>query len=260
LVESLLNRFDALDVRVRTLLQTCAVLGNSFALTDLIRVHPGINEREIEQALEIATEEIILIEILEEEEDSKSAFSTSTGGSESKFGSSIEYSKTSSGLNVVGDRYFEFSHDMWRNTVLKTMLRERKIKLHRLIAEAMEKDQLRILQRSDIARLLTLFDHWKSCGDFCKAAPMALAVGTRLEEWDLTAQSLDLYQDALDMCFESVEPVEEGFWRSDGTSMLPQSSYAFIFLTDGLSRRRLGSGSVETRGIRSHLVPQSQNC
>lgn len=212
--ESLLNRFDALDVRVRKVLQTCAVLGNSFALSDLFRVHPELQEIEIETSLDSATEEMILLEIVEEEDDNKSAYSNSTGGSESRFGSSIEYSRTSTGWNVIGDRYFQFSHDMWRNNVLTTMLKEREIELHRLIAEAMEKDQAVIFERCDIARLLTLFDHWKSCGDFCKAAPLALAVGNRLNEWELSAQSLDLYRDALDMCFESVEPVDENHRRS----------------------------------------------
>jgi hypothetical protein len=218
---------------VRKVLQTCAVLGNSFALSDLIRVHPEINETEIEQSLEISTEEMILVEMNEEDEDTKSVISNSTGGS------SIEYSKTSTGLNVFGDRYFEFSHDMWRSNVLTTMLKERKMELHRLIAEAMEKDQDLILQRSDIARLLTLFDHWKSCGDFRKAAPLAIAVGTRLNEWDLEAQSLDLYQDALGMCFESVEPVEDRRWRSDGK--LAFSQYFLAWSISNLLRQTIGS-------------------
>jgi hypothetical protein len=177
---------------------------------------------EIEMSLDIATEEMVLLTIVEEEDDNKShksGYSNSTGGSESRFGSSIEYSKTSSDWNVIGDRYFQFSHDMWRNYVLTTMLKEREMELHRLIAEAMEKDQSIIFERCDIARLLTLFDHWKSCGDFRKAAPLALAVGNCLNEWELSAQSLDLYQDVLDMCFESVEPVDEHHWRSE--SKLP---------------------------------------
>ena len=106
------------------------------------------------------------------------------------------------------DRFFQFSHAMWRQNVLTTMLKERKIELHRLIAEAMEKDEVLVLEQSDISRLLTLFDHWKSCGDFCKTAPLALAVGARLEEWDLCAQSLELYEDALEMSFDTVQRVD----------------------------------------------------
>ena len=98
---------------------------------------------------------------------------------------------------------------MWRSNLLTTMLKERKMELHRTIAEALEQDQNAILERSDIARLLTLFDHWKACGDFRKAAPLALAVGSRLNEWDLSLQSLELYKDALEMCFEIVDPVDD---------------------------------------------------
>jgi hypothetical protein len=166
-----LNRFDALGVQVRKILQTCAVLGNSFALSDLVRVHPEISG--IEQSLEIATLEMILGEIVEDGDDNKSSFSNSTGGSRSKFGSSIEFTKTSSGINVLGDRIFEFSHDMRRSNLLTTMLKERKIELHQLIAEAMEQDQNLVLQRSDIGRLLTLFDHWKSCGEFSQGGTIS---------------------------------------------------------------------------------------
>ena len=93
--------------------------------------------------------------------------------------------------------------------MLSTMLKGRKIELHRRIAEALEKDQGIILEQSDIARLLTLFDHWKESNMFCKAAPLALAVGTRLNEWDLSTQSLELYKDALEMAFGIIEQIED---------------------------------------------------
>lgn len=243
LVEALLNRFDSLDARARKILQTCAVLGNSFAYSDLIRVHRSMDEMEIEQSLEVATNEMILIEILEDDEEVRSVISSSTGESSSRIASSIDYSRTTTttaGFHTVGDRYFEFSHDMWRSNVLKTMLKGRKIELHRQIAEAMEMDLAVMLRRNDIARLLTLFDHWKSCGgtytrfyvsvesklnsvahtfllkDFRRAAPLSLSVGSRLNEWDLQAQSTDLYRDTLDFCYESVDPVDEKFRRLDG--------------------------------------------
>jgi hypothetical protein len=73
-----------------------------------------------------------------------------------------------------------------------------------------------MIRRNDIARLLTLFDHWKCCSSFLKAAPLALTVGSRLNEWDLQAQSTDLYQDTLEICYDSVEPVDERFRASNG--------------------------------------------
>jgi hypothetical protein len=206
----MLNRFDSLDALVRKVLHTCAVLGNSFSLSDLVRVHPEIDFALLENSLSVAISEMILVEI--GDDDEKSTFTTvsSNGGSTSKFSSSLEFSKTSSRLDIDGDRNFEFSHGMWRTMVLATLLEARKIELHRLIAVAMEKDQAGdVLERSDLSRLLTLFEHWKSCGEFSKAAPLALVVGSRLKEWDLVHQSVDIYRGALEMSLRSVHPVEK---------------------------------------------------
>lgn len=219
--ETFLSRFDALDVRVRKVLQTCAVLGLSFSLSDVVRVHPELEEVEIENALDNAVEEIILVERFEDEDESVSSGNSGSTGcdSDSRSGIGNEMGRDNSAgstdmeMEDMDDRFFEFSHAMWRQKVLTTMLKDRKIELHRLIAEAMERDQVHILEQCDISRLLTLFDHWKACGDFCKAAPLALAVGSRLEEWDLAMQSLDLYRDALEMSFESVEAVDENGGR-----------------------------------------------
>lgn len=210
--ETFLSRFDTLDVRVRKVLQTCAVLGLSFALSDVIQVHPDLEEIDLENALDVAIDEMILIEQIEEDDDNASLKSGSTGTGESEAHTNtitIDRSRGSDGVKPMTDRFFQFSHAMWRQNVLKTMLKERKVELHRLIAEAMEKDQVLILEQSDISRLLTLFDHWKACGDFCKTAPLALAVGARLEEWDLSAQSLELYEDALEMSYDTVQRVED---------------------------------------------------
>ena len=209
--ETFLSRFDTLDVRVRKVLQTCAVLGLRFALTDVIQVHPEISEADIENALDTAIDEMILVEQVPDEDDATSMFS-GEADDDTHYNSA---SRTSSDRRGLDDRYFQFSHAMWRNNVLTTMLKERKIELHRLVAESMERDQVLILEQSDISRLLTLFDHWKSCGDFCKSAPLALAVGARLEEWDLSAQSLELYEDALELSFDSVFGSNDG---GDGDS------------------------------------------
>jgi predicted ATPase len=217
-LSQMLNRFDALGAQVRKVLHTCAILGNSFSLFDLARVHPELDFHSVEDALNVAVAEMILFEL--GEDDDKSAFSaSSTGGSHSKPGSSsVEFSRTSSRIDVEGERNFEFSHDMWRTTVLATLLEARKIELHRRIAIAMEKENATdTLERNDPSRLLALFEHWKSCGDFLKAAPLALTVGSKLYEWDLLHQSMDLYHDALEMSLRSVQPVEKHWVQSQGT-------------------------------------------
>ena len=159
--EAFLSRFDALDVRVRKVLQICAVLGLSFELQDVVRVaSPEIIERDIESALNTAIDEMILLEQVEDTPDSSSVHKRSEGA----------YDVSEHG----GRRYYQFSHAMWRQNVLSTMLTSRKIELHRRIAESIENDRSELEQESDISRLLTLFDHWKACGDFSKVAPLAL--------------------------------------------------------------------------------------
>jgi hypothetical protein len=201
-----LSRFDALDVRVRKVLQTCAVWGLNFELKDILQVHTELDESDIERALETAVEEMILIE--NEEDSGDGAVSVTSHGS----GSSSISETLGRGSELIAsgndDRYFQFSHAIWRENVLATMLKERKVEIHRMIAESMERDEVLILERSDISKLLTLFDHWRACGDFCRTAPLALVVGARLEEWELSAQSLELYQDALEMVMGGVETTD----------------------------------------------------
>ena len=215
---SFLHRFDSLDLAVRRVLQTCAVLGLSFSLSDVIRVHPEMDELVLELSLNAAVDELILVEDVEEDDDDDLSLWSGRG-------SHLESRNLPASWNTVDDRFFQFSHAMWRKSVLDAMLSEQKVHIHRTIAEAMEKEQVLVMESSDIGRLLTLFDHWKSCGNFGKAAPLALAVGLRLEEWDLSAQSLDLYRDALEMCYESADNPEEGVrTRDENEVWLPASA------------------------------------
>jgi tetratricopeptide (TPR) repeat protein len=204
--ETFLSRFDALDVRVRKVLQTCAVWGLSFELKDIVQVHTELEEADIESALETAVEEMILIENEEDNGDGVASV-TSRGSGSSSVSETLDHRGSDQIMNAKG-RFFQFSHAIWRSNVLATMLRGRKVEIHRLIAESMERDEVMILEESDISKLLTLFDHWKACGDFGKTAPLALVVGARLEEWELSAQSLELYQDALEMVMGGVETAD----------------------------------------------------
>jgi tetratricopeptide (TPR) repeat protein len=109
----------------------------------------------------------------------------------------------------------------------------------------MEKDQVMILEQSDISRLLTLFEHWKSCGDFRKLAPLALQVGARLEEWDLPAQSLELYEDALEMAFDGVEAAEDQSGSDEEWVQVKAKSIVLdlilrLHICIGLCHQRLG--------------------
>lgn len=176
-------------------------------MKDIVQVHTELDAADIESALETAVEEMILIEN-EEDSGDGAASVTSYGSGQSSVSDNLGDFDQDGTINVNGERYFQFSHAVWRKNVLATMLKVRKVEIHRLIAESMERDQVLILEQSDISKLLTLFDHWKACGDFCRAAPLALVVGCRLEEWELSAQSLELYQDALEMVMGGVATTE----------------------------------------------------
>lgn len=199
--ETFLSRFDCLDVRVRKVLQTCAVWGLNFELGDVAALHREMKETDIEEALDAAVDEMILIESVEDIHGDTSTVSMEKSSDERKpTEKKIEREM----------RYFQFSHSMWRKNVLATMLKERKVELHRQIAESIEKENGDMNpQDSDISQILTLLEHWKSCGEFCKVAPLALAAGVKLDEWDLPAQSLELYEDALEMVFGGVQTADD---------------------------------------------------
>lgn len=202
LKEFLLNRFDVLDSGARKVLQTCAVLGNEFSDLDVYRVQPEMDPVTVSFAFTIGVSEMILVELVVENDDDNVSRSLKLGGS------SVEISKTSSTF-PTGQRIFEFSHSMWRSTVLDTMLNERKRDLHRKIASSMEVSSNLLHDRSDLARLLMLFEHWKSSGDFKKAARLALFVGKRLGDWELLHQSVDIYRDVKDLCFGCVHRIDK---------------------------------------------------
>lgn len=192
--ELFLNRFDSLESSVRKVLQTCAVLGIEFTLSDVLSVQPDLAEADVKKALDAAVSEYILLEDFDDDDENlPRSFLPSQVSAEDTKG------EGSGACIVFEDRFFQFSHNVWRNNILKTMLNETRVELHRIVAEVMEIDGFGI-EGSDTTTLLELFDHWKECGDFCKAAPLALAVGQRLEEWEALQQSLNLYRDALCLC------------------------------------------------------------
>ncbi|KAI2495775.1 hypothetical protein MHU86_18750 [Fragilaria crotonensis] len=156
---SFLNRFDSLDRGVRRVLQTCAVLGMSFSLADVIRFHPELDDLVLELSLNAAVDELILVEDVEDDDDDDLSLWSGRG-------SHLDVRNLPPSGNAVDDRFFQFSHAMWRKSVLDAMLSEHKVHMHRSIAEAMEREQDLSMESIDIGRLLTLFDHWKSCGDF----------------------------------------------------------------------------------------------
>ena len=98
-----------------------------------------MEERDIENAIDAAVDEMILVEQIDDEGGDGDAASTgnqSDPSSNSEMSESrtqtLTFYRTASTDNFAPmDRQFQFSHAMWRNNVLTTMLKERKIELHR---------------------------------------------------------------------------------------------------------------------------------
>jgi predicted ATPase len=179
--ETFFSRFDVLDARLRKVLQTCAVLGLAFSLSDVVKVHPEMDERVIESSMDDAIDELILVEQVDEDEleDNRSLRSGATGTRDS---ATVGTRSTRSTDGTRDDRYFQFSHAMWRHNVLSSMLKEHQIEIHRRIAESLEKDAT---EGPDVTKLLTQFHHWKSCGRFLETARLSIVIGGLLENFDL---------------------------------------------------------------------------
>ena len=98
---------------------------------------------------------------------------------------------------------YAFYHAVWRNALLNLMLVGRKNDLHRTIAESLEEKEL---EPGDYISSTKLFNHWVNCNNFTKAAELALSVGKYFEEkLGLPAQSIRLYNEALDLLRETEE-------------------------------------------------------
>ena len=136
--EIFLQRFDSLDVHVRKVLQSCAILGMEFRLADVRKVNPDyLYGDTLERSIAAAIAD-------------RADFSASTG------------SKSSSG----GDHFFRFATTMWHETVMRTMLSDRQVELHKNVALSMEAEG--ISDTTDTKTLLKLFEHWKACTEFGK--------------------------------------------------------------------------------------------
>mmetsp|Transcript_12297 Transcript_12297/g.19049 ORF Transcript_12297/g.19049 Transcript_12297/m.19049 type:complete len:200 (+) Transcript_12297:2-601(+) len=94
---------------------------------------------------------------------------------------------------------YRFRHSLWRTCILDTMLNERKREMHRYIASAYEKKYCFASGRDDTKFMLKAFGHWKGSDEPGKATELALLICKNFGIFGLNHQSLDLYNDALNM-------------------------------------------------------------
>jgi hypothetical protein len=158
-----------------------AVIGLSFSLDDMVAVQMRASD-----ATEFTVRQLTIKSL------------------EAAIAEGILESKTVSSDGEVGGRkitQYSFFHAVWRSAVLNLMLEGRKRDLHRTIAETLELQNIDI---DDYMFQTKLFNHWIHSANFGKSAELALTVGKHFEDrLGLPAQSIRLYNDALDLLRES---------------------------------------------------------
>mmetsp|Transcript_2209 Transcript_2209/g.4203 ORF Transcript_2209/g.4203 Transcript_2209/m.4203 type:complete len:551 (+) Transcript_2209:189-1841(+) len=107
------------------------------------------------------------------------------------------------------NRRIRFTHDSWKAIILNVMLDERIQEMHEHIAMSLERaldDEAR--SQDDFEKQIRVFKHWKSSGNFAKAALLALNIGSQLMLLGLNSQAILLFDDVLDILKEMTDDGE----------------------------------------------------
>uniref|UniRef100_A0A7S0GE41 Uncharacterized protein n=1 Tax=Proboscia inermis TaxID=420281 RepID=A0A7S0GE41_9STRA len=189
----LLHRLDSFDEFTRRSLQIFAVLGFEFSFSEVLAIQcHGLDNAEtsahmkrIQEALDASVKENIL-------EEAHSGEKRSRKNTEHTRKAMKRFSKT---FKIV-ERQYTFSHAMWRNCVLGTMLNETERDIHRFIANIMEGDNYEV---HSYISAMKLFHHWKASGDIMHASLLAMKIGKHLENLLLQHQVIDFYFEVISM-------------------------------------------------------------
>ena len=210
--ELFLQRFDSLDNTVRNVLQTCALLGSEFTINDIVRVHPELDFSGAVAAIDAAVKQSILLEEIVVYEEPEMLGNTATSNEQHAGEDSSSERSPGPIWQPFEEKSYRFRHHIWQNCIPKTMLKERRLELHRMMAKSIEEDHMFDVLQSDISTLLQLLEHWKSCGEFSRVAPLALVLGNRMEELGSMQQSLDVCHGALHMLKRETGVTNLGEW------------------------------------------------
>ena len=228
-------RLDSFDAPVRNALNLGAVIGFNFEFADIIAItqhfagasrhEKCIQAKKTHDALDFLVTDGILIE-------------TCIGG-DAEAASSLDHlssvvvcSRNDDPIVTVllkdtnpyefKNKSYQFCHDIWRSSILSLMLDTRKKHIHRTIAQILEQHQT-VDESDDFSSRLKLFGHWRSAGETCKAASVALAIGSSFESLGLFEQSIKLYNDTLS--------IWRGTEAESNTGISGLSEYAIKSLT-----------------------------
>jgi len=220
--ELLLCRIDALDSSVRSVLHLAAVIGMEFTLLDAalayeemvgVEDNPGRFEASnslLRSAIDLAIEEGIIEQIFllpeDDGDDNEDWIDNDTDNICSSMGNirliSLKGRRKAHPF-FAENRRLRFTHDSWKTSILSVMLNEKKQEMHEHVAISLERElDDEAHNQGDFQKQIRVFKHWKSSGNFAKAALLALNIGGELMLLGLNSQAILLFDDVLDILKE----------------------------------------------------------
>ncbi|KAL9178556.1 hypothetical protein ACHAXT_001894 [Thalassiosira profunda] len=213
--ELLVYRLDALDATVRTVLHLSAVLGTEFDLLDAALAYEQMfgveGSRRLETAeslrssFDVAAEEGIIEQsfVFGEEDDGDDLMDEEENLCHTLGNVNISLKGRKAHPFYSENRRLRFTHDSWKSSILNLMLDERKREMHEHVAVSLEKELGdEASAHDDFEKQSRVLKHWKSCGNFVKAATIALNAGGQLMLIGLNSQAILYFDDALDILKE----------------------------------------------------------
>ncbi len=198
-----MQRIDHLDDFTRKVLHFASVLGASFEFRDIVEIAGNILcnppqemdrlSNDINVALKVAVDEGILEVMLYEGDTSD--------GEEGKIEAMIikvDDSEIDHDTTVTKRGVYLFSHVTWRRLILSLLLDSWKRDIHKYAAVAIEA-QSSGNELRDYRTDMKLFHHLKESENTTKAAQIALNIGQNFKMLGLNKESIQIYDDALDM-------------------------------------------------------------
>jgi len=218
--ELLLHRLDALDSSVRTVLHLSAVLGTEFDLLDAVAAYEEmfrVDESKrfetattLRESFDVAVDEGVIEQsyIFGEEDDCEMDDEDNLCHSLGNIMISLKGRRAHP--FYAENRRLRFTHDSWKASILNVMLDERKQEIHEHVAMSLEKElnDDEAHHRGDFEKQIRVFKHWKSSGNFTKAAIHALDIGGQLMLLGLNSQAILLFDEVLDILKEMTDEGE----------------------------------------------------
>ena len=219
--ELLLYRLDALDSSVRTVLHLSAVLGTEFDLLDATLAYEemfGVEDSErletamaLRESFDVAVEEGVIEQsfVFGEEDGCEEIIDEEDNLCHSLGNIMISLKWRKANPFYAENRRLRFTHDSWKASILNVMLDERKQEIHEHVAMSLERaldDEAH--NQDDFEKQIRVFKHWKSSGNFAKAALLALNIGSQLMLLGLNSQAILLFDDVLDILKEMTDDGE----------------------------------------------------